>query len=165
MTMTARSFLPLLLLILLASCASAWVLPCAPLKRSSSSLFVASPAQYSLDGETIRGPVTPLGNYLLVKTKDTLTATDGGILLPDQVSNETFVSCDSFELWHLIVWIPIWIVYRQPILAYIYIRNTVCKLPHFSSSSLLLLRLKNVLLRGLYWQLVQVEFIQIRPCE
>jgi chaperonin GroES len=37
-----------------------------------------------LDGETIRGPVTPLGNFCLVRTKDTLTATEGGILLPDQ---------------------------------------------------------------------------------
>jgi chaperonin GroES len=37
-----------------------------------------------LDGEEIRGPITPLGNFVLVKVKDTLTATDGGILLPDQ---------------------------------------------------------------------------------
>jgi hypothetical protein len=38
-----------------------------------------------LDGEEIRGPITPLGNFCLVKTKDTLSSTDGGILLPDQV--------------------------------------------------------------------------------
>jgi chaperonin GroES len=38
----------------------------------------------TLDGEEIRGPITPLGNFVLVKVKDTLTATDGGILLPDQ---------------------------------------------------------------------------------
>jgi hypothetical protein len=39
-----------------------------------------------LDGRKIRGPITPLGNFVLVKTKDTLDATEGGILLPDQVS-------------------------------------------------------------------------------
>lgn len=38
----------------------------------------------SLDGKKIRGPITPLGNFVLVRTKDTLAATDGGILLPDQ---------------------------------------------------------------------------------
>jgi len=41
-------------------------------------------AECTLDGETIRGPITPLGNFALVRTKDALTATDGGILLPDQ---------------------------------------------------------------------------------
>lgn len=42
--------------------------------------------QITLDGRQIRGPITPLGNFVLVKTKDTLDATEGGILLPDQVS-------------------------------------------------------------------------------
>jgi len=41
-------------------------------------------SQYMLDGKKIRGPITPLGNFVLVRTKDTLAATDGGILLPDQ---------------------------------------------------------------------------------
>lgn len=39
---------------------------------------------YTLDGEEIRGPIAPLGNFILVKVKDTLMATEGGILLPDQ---------------------------------------------------------------------------------
>ena len=39
----------------------------------------------TLDGQEIRGPITPLGNFVLVETKDTLEATGGGILLPDQV--------------------------------------------------------------------------------
>jgi chaperonin GroES len=39
---------------------------------------------YTLDGQEIRGPITPLRNFILVKVKDTLTATEGGILLPDQ---------------------------------------------------------------------------------
>lgn len=38
----------------------------------------------TLDGLEIRGPITPVSNYILVKVKDTLTATTGGILLPDQ---------------------------------------------------------------------------------
>jgi hypothetical protein len=79
--MAARSFLvPLLLLV---TC-HAWIVPTANQRIGRSNLFVAT--QYSLDGETIRGPMTPLGSFCLVKTKDTLTATEGGILLPDQVS-------------------------------------------------------------------------------
>ncbi len=39
----------------------------------------------TLDGQEIRGEITPLGNFVLVRTKDTLAATGGGILLPDQV--------------------------------------------------------------------------------
>jgi len=38
----------------------------------------------TLDGQDIRGEITPLGNFVLVRTKDTLAATGGGILLPDQ---------------------------------------------------------------------------------
>lgn len=37
-----------------------------------------------LDGVEIRQPIEPLGNLVLVRVKDTLTATGGGILLPDQ---------------------------------------------------------------------------------
>jgi chaperonin GroES len=44
----------------------------------------ASTKAFTLDGEEIRGPITPLRNFILVKVKDTLTATAGGILLPDQ---------------------------------------------------------------------------------
>ena len=42
-----------------------------------------------LDGQEIRGPITPLGNFVLVRTKESLAATGGGILLPDQVSADT----------------------------------------------------------------------------
>lgn len=38
----------------------------------------------TLDGEAIRGDITPLGNICLVRVKDTLQATSGGVLLPDQ---------------------------------------------------------------------------------
>ena len=38
----------------------------------------------TLDGDQIRGPITPLGNFVLVKVKETLQATAGGVLLPDQ---------------------------------------------------------------------------------
>mmetsp|Transcript_1643 Transcript_1643/g.2347 ORF Transcript_1643/g.2347 Transcript_1643/m.2347 type:complete len:260 (-) Transcript_1643:57-836(-) len=37
-----------------------------------------------LDGQEIRGPIVPLRNFVLVQTKDSLSATSGGILLPDQ---------------------------------------------------------------------------------
>lgn len=56
-------------------------------KISSSALLMGASEikkQCYLDGKKIRGPITPLGNFVLVRTKDTLDATDGGILLPDQ---------------------------------------------------------------------------------
>ena len=61
----------------------------AAIQQSSSSLADAATGtvegrQCTLDGKNIRGPITPLGNFVLVRTKDTLSATDGGILLPDQ---------------------------------------------------------------------------------
>lgn len=58
-----------------------------PPSISTSSLFsspLTTPSKYVLDGTEIRGPITPLGNFVLVKTKEMLSATDGGILLPDQ---------------------------------------------------------------------------------
>jgi len=48
------------------------------------SLSSPTGTSYTLDGEEIRGAITPLRNFILVKVKDTLTATSGGILLPDQ---------------------------------------------------------------------------------
>lgn len=45
--------------------------------------------QCTLEGKTIRGPITPLGNFVLVRMRDTLAATDGGILLPDQTQQRT----------------------------------------------------------------------------
>eukprot|EP00984_Skeletonema_dohrnii_P005830 scaffold2059_cov129-Skeletonema_dohrnii-CCMP3373.AAC.4 len=57
----------------------------------SSTLFMSSTPELTkqcfLDGKKIRGPITPLGNFVLVRTKDTLDATDGGILLPDQAKD------------------------------------------------------------------------------
>mmetsp|Transcript_6348 Transcript_6348/g.9933 ORF Transcript_6348/g.9933 Transcript_6348/m.9933 type:complete len:259 (+) Transcript_6348:149-925(+) len=62
------------------------------ISSSSSALSMSSSApeltkQCYLDGKKIRGPITPLGNFVLVRTKDTLDATDGGILLPDQAKD------------------------------------------------------------------------------
>jgi hypothetical protein len=67
------------LLLLSLSAVSAWVTP--PLSRHAKGLKAA----VTLDGEVIRGEITPLGSYVIVRTKDTLTASEGGILLPDQV--------------------------------------------------------------------------------
>uniref|UniRef100_A0A7S1ZF55 20 kDa chaperonin, chloroplastic n=1 Tax=Trieres chinensis TaxID=1514140 RepID=A0A7S1ZF55_TRICV len=54
--------------------------------RTQRAATAAAPlfAECTLDGETIRGPITPLGNYVLVQEKDVLTSTEGGIVLPDQ---------------------------------------------------------------------------------
>jgi len=51
---------------------------------AEASLSSPTGTSYTMDGEAIRGPITPLRNFILVKVKDTLTATSGGILLPDQ---------------------------------------------------------------------------------
>jgi chaperonin GroES len=39
---------------------------------------------YTLDGQELNGPLTAVSNRIVVKVRDTLTATSGGILLPDQ---------------------------------------------------------------------------------
>jgi chaperonin GroES len=77
----------------------AWALPMrkahAPTTTSSSRLYMNSsdasspttatkPKEYTLDGQIIRGPLQLLNNNILVKVKESLTATAGGILLPDQ---------------------------------------------------------------------------------
>ena len=54
-------------------------------RRGITNAFQELSAVMTLDGQEIRGPITPLGNFILVRTKDTLDATSGGILLPDQV--------------------------------------------------------------------------------
>jgi chaperonin GroES len=64
---------------------NAWI-PARPTRLSTilAASSTVSPAAYTLDGNEIRGPITPLGNLVLVKVKETLSATAGGILLPDQ---------------------------------------------------------------------------------
>jgi chaperonin GroES len=52
--------------------------------RSSSVLQSSASSSYTLDGKEIRRAITPLGNFIVVRLKDTLQATSGGILLPDQ---------------------------------------------------------------------------------
>mmetsp|Transcript_115171 Transcript_115171/g.332696 ORF Transcript_115171/g.332696 Transcript_115171/m.332696 type:complete len:261 (+) Transcript_115171:136-918(+) len=58
--------------------------PVRPVSTSLRSTQAPASGTYTLDGDEIRGPITPVGNFMLVKVKDTLTATSGGILLPDQ---------------------------------------------------------------------------------
>ena len=78
MTPLRRVAAPLLLIL---STVTAFV-PSAPTSHRTISQLSA---EITLDGETIRGPITPLGNFVLVSIKDSLSATSGGILLPDQV--------------------------------------------------------------------------------
>ena len=71
----------------LVASSDAWVSSPAASKKSLTALYStpqSSSLVYTLDGETIRGPITPLGNLILVKVRDTLSATGGGILLPDE---------------------------------------------------------------------------------
>jgi chaperonin GroES len=81
------NFLFLAAAVLVAS-SDAWVSPPTASKKALPVLYStpqsSSSKLYTLDGEEIRGPITPLGNLILVKVKETLTATDGGILLPDE---------------------------------------------------------------------------------
>jgi len=80
----------LLFLLQLVTIAStqAWTspLPLAQYYRSASSISTTrlNDLVVTLDGEQIRGDITPLGNFVLVKVKDTLEASAGGVLLPDQ---------------------------------------------------------------------------------
>lgn len=53
-------------------------------QQQSTRLHSTSAAKITLDGSEIRGPITPLGNFVLVRTKESLSSTDGGILLPEQ---------------------------------------------------------------------------------
>jgi chaperonin GroES len=68
------------LLLLWVSDVFGWVVPSIQKARRYGPLF----SKTTMDGEEIRGPITPLSNFVLVKLKDTLKATQGGILLPDQ---------------------------------------------------------------------------------
>jgi chaperonin GroES len=52
-----------------------------PTRKSSTALQEAA---ITLDGKEIRGPITAVENSIICRVKDTLTATSGGILLPDQ---------------------------------------------------------------------------------
>jgi len=74
-------FALILALTFITSCVEAW-LPHSPGQITRISPLASTPV--TLDGLEIRGPITPIGNNILVKIKDTLTATMGGILLPDQ---------------------------------------------------------------------------------
>jgi len=95
-TQTKKMFAaPVVVLSLFLSTASGWVAvaPRIPSRVSPTSLGSAStsssssqvaPSSYTLDGRDIRGPIEPVGNIILVRVKETLTSTGGGILLPDQ---------------------------------------------------------------------------------
>jgi len=80
-TQTTKEMMKSFLLSLcLLSNAAAFV----PFVTKSSSSFTKLNAVVTLEGEKIRGEITPLGNFVLVRQKDSLSATGGGILLPDQ---------------------------------------------------------------------------------
>ena len=73
--------------ILLAALTASSVTAFAPVLNNQNRNKIGLDAEpITLDGQEIRGDITPLGNFVLVRTKDTLAATGGGILLPDQVS-------------------------------------------------------------------------------
>jgi len=78
---------PTLLGIALSAGVATGFIPATP--SNAFGRLAALRAEYILDGETIRGPITPLGNFVLVREKDALTATEGGILLPDQSKERT----------------------------------------------------------------------------
>ena len=90
-----RTLLSTLVMAVWTSQSYAWLTPPAPTARAARSssatptttttrLHSTAAGVTTLDGQEIRGPITPMGNTIFVKVKDTLTATSGGILLPDQ---------------------------------------------------------------------------------
>jgi chaperonin GroES len=58
--------------------------PPPPPTTTTTEIQSSTEKSFTLDGNEIRGPLTPLGNLIIVKVKETLSATSGGILLPDQ---------------------------------------------------------------------------------
>jgi hypothetical protein len=80
--MMYRNLTPVFAVLLVASYIQAFT----PNLSLSTPRYQTAISALMLDGQEIRGPITPLGNFVLVRTKDTLAATGGGILLPDQVS-------------------------------------------------------------------------------
>jgi chaperonin GroES len=54
--------------------------------KTAPTLTVPSsvPSTITLDGQEIRQPIAAVNNIVIVKVKDALSATGGGILLPDQ---------------------------------------------------------------------------------
>ncbi len=80
--MMPRNVAPFFTVLFMSTCINAF----APTSLFGSKRgYDSSIAALMLDGQEIRGPITPLGNFVLVRTKDTLSSTGGGILLPDQV--------------------------------------------------------------------------------
>mmetsp|Transcript_18410 Transcript_18410/g.45626 ORF Transcript_18410/g.45626 Transcript_18410/m.45626 type:complete len:257 (-) Transcript_18410:1350-2120(-) len=77
-----------LTLLFLVGSSRAWTGASKLPRAGQTSLYSAEPTMsqgvHTLDGEEIRGAIEPLGNNILVRVKDTLTATEGGVLLPDQ---------------------------------------------------------------------------------
>jgi len=53
-------------------------------RRSSSSLASSIGDAVTLDGRPIRAPITPLADFVLVRNRDRISSTSGGIFLPDQ---------------------------------------------------------------------------------
>jgi len=47
-----------------------------------------SSTEYSVQGRPIGGPLEPVSNFVLVKIKDALSSTSGGIILPDQAKEK-----------------------------------------------------------------------------
>lgn len=87
---TTMKFAPILLSLLPSSLAfspPAFTLrgkQCRNVHVLGSTTEATEAGSYTLDGEKIRGPITPVGNFVLVRTKETVTTSAGGILLPDQ---------------------------------------------------------------------------------
>jgi chaperonin GroES len=53
-------------------------------ENSPTSTVSSVKSTITLDGQEIRQPITAINNIVIVKVKDALSATGGGILLPDQ---------------------------------------------------------------------------------
>mmetsp|Transcript_49863 Transcript_49863/g.97567 ORF Transcript_49863/g.97567 Transcript_49863/m.97567 type:complete len:260 (-) Transcript_49863:138-917(-) len=52
--------------------------------RRSSSLSSSIGDAVTLDGRVIRAPIAPLADFVLVRNRDRISSTSGGIFLPDQ---------------------------------------------------------------------------------
>lgn len=71
--------------LLLVKSSFAWITRLSSRRQPQSlSSTTTAPSGITLDGVDIRQDITAVNNILVVRVKETLTATGGGILLPDQ---------------------------------------------------------------------------------
>ena len=77
-----------LFLIVFASIFSLYANAFNPMVSANRNLGFLLRATHKLDGNTIQGDLTPVSNNVLVKVKEALASTAGGIIIPDNAKEK-----------------------------------------------------------------------------